>query len=265
MMGYSRAGYYKANRVIEDKTSKNELIADLVRERRKLIDYEGGKKLYKELKEIIADLEGPKVGRDKFFELLRENCFIIKRKRKYVKTTNSYHFYRKHKNLVKDKILTGPDQAVASDITYISTADDFLYLSLQTDLYSRKITGWDLSDSLSVEGSIRALKMTIKQSRNTVGMIHHSDRGIQYCCHAYTEHLDQHQIQISMTEENHCYENAIAERVNGILKQEFGLDKTYKNYKEAHKAIKQAIFIYNNYRKHWSLGLSTPNEVHNAA
>ena len=264
-MGYSKAAYYKANRVIEDKKSKNEKIAGMVIEWKQMMKNIGGKKLYDELKGEIGLMEGPKVGRDKFFDILRERGLLVKKKRKHAITTNSDHRFRKHKNLVKDTILTGPDQAVASDITYIRTQKCFLYLSLQTDLYSRKITGWDLSTSLSVEGSLRALGMTIGQSRNPNGMIHHSDRGIQYCCKAYVKKLKKNKMKISMTEENHCYENAIAERVNGILKQEFDLDSTFKNYQEAYKAVKQAIFIYNNYRKHWSLVLSTPMQVHTAA
>lgn len=264
-MGYSRAGYYKANRVIEMNECKSEKICIMVLDWKRLMKNIGGKKLYEHLRHEIEKLEGPRIGRDKFFDILRKRGLLVKRKRKYAKTTDSYHHFHKFKNLVKDTVLTGPDQAVASDITYLRTEKCFLYLSLQTDLYSRKITGWDLSYSLSVEGSMRALSMTIKQSRNPNGMIHHSDRGIQYCCKAYVKKLKNHKVRISMTEENHCYENAVAERVNGILKQEFELDCTFKNYKEAYKAVKQAIFIYNNYRKHWSLRLSTPMQIHNAA
>ena len=263
-MGNSRAGYYKANRVIEMKESKSEKICNLVLDWKRLMKHIGGKKLYEQLKDEIAKMEGPKIGRDKFFDILRERHLLVKRKRNYAKTTDSYHRFHTYENLVKDLILTGPDQAVASDITYLRTEKCFLYLSLQTDLYSRMITGWDLSYSLSVEGSMRALGMTIKQSRNPNGMIHHSDRGIQYCCKAYIKKLKKHKMRISMTEENHCYENAVAERVNGILKQEFELDCTFKNYKEAYKAVKQAIFIYNYYRKHWSLGLCTPVQIHKA-
>lgn len=264
-MGYSRAGYYKANRVIEEKESKSDKIVEMVMEWKRLMKNIGGKKLYDELKRKIDLLDGPKIGRDKFFDILRKRRLLVKRKRKYAKTTDSYHRFYKYKNKVKGTKLTGPDQAVASDITYIRTEKSFLYLSLQTDLYSRKITGWDLSNSLSVEGSIRALNMTVRQSRNPHDTIHHSDRGIQYCCNAYIKKLKKHKMRISMTEENHCYENAIAERINGILKQEFNLDCTFKNYKEAYKAVKQAIFVYNNYRKHWSLGLSTPMQIHQAA
>jgi putative transposase len=264
-MGYSRAAYYKAVRVIEMKEIKSEMIFQMVLEWKRLMKNIGGKKLYDHLKHEIEKLDGPRIGRDKFFNILRERGLLVKKKRKYAKTTNSYHRFHTYKNIVKNTELTGPDQAVASDITYLRTEKCFLYLSLQTDLYSRKITGWDLSISLSVEGSIRALGMTIKQSRNPNGMIHHSDRGIQYCCKAYIEKLRKYKMQISMTEENHCYENAVAERINGILKQEFDLDSTFRNYKEAYKAVKQAIFIYNNYRKHWSLDLSTPMQIHNAA
>jgi putative transposase len=204
------------------------MIFQMVLEWKRLMKNIGGKKLYDHLKHEIEKLDGPRIGRDKFFNILRERGLLVKKKaqvRKDNELIPSLSYIQKHR---KKHELTGPDQAVASDITYLRTEKCFLYLSLQTDLYSRKITGWDLSISLSVEGSIRALGMTIKQSRNPNGMIHHSDRGIQYCCKAYIEKLRKYKMQISMTEENHCYENAVAERINGILKQEFDLDSTFR-------------------------------------
>jgi transposase InsO family protein len=156
-------------------------------------------------------------------------------------------------------------QGWASDITYIRTAGDFMYLFLLTDAFSRKIVGWHLSDSLKVEGALDALKMAIRQCPKTEGLIHHSDRGIQYCCKGYTELLKDKKIKISMTEENHCYENAMAERVNGILKQEYGLDETFSTERLTMKAVKEAIWSYNMERPHWSLGLATPEWIHQAA
>lgn len=224
----------------------------------------GGKKLYKWLKKDI-EKAGIKLGRDKFFELLGKNNLLVKRKRKYVYTTDSWHHFHVYKNLLKQKQLQKAHQGWVSDITYIRTSKDFMYLFLITDAYSRKIVGWHLSDSLKVEGAIDALKMAIRQCPDTKDVIHHSDRGIQYCCKGYTELLKTAKMQISMTEENHCYENAMAERVNGILKQEYGLDETFINEGITVRAVKEAIWSYNMERPHWSLQLCTPEQIHQAA
>lgn len=205
------------------------------------------------------------MGRDKFFALLKRRGLLVKRKKKWARTTDSWHFYHKHKNKLKKKVLTGANQAYVSDITYLRTKNGFVYLFLQTDAWSRMITGWCVSESLGIEGAVKALRMTLSGCTSTKGVIHHSDRGIQYCCKEYTAILKQHQMQISMTEENHCYENATAERVNGILKDEFLLDQTFENKAAAKKAVKQAIHTYNCLRPHWSLDLSTPTQIHNAA
>jgi putative transposase len=138
-------------------------------------------------------------------------------------------------------------------------------LFLITDAYSRKIVGWTVSESLRIEGAVEALQMAIKQCVNTQGVIHHSDRGIQYCSHDYVKVLRKNRLVISMTEENHCYENAIAERVNGILKMEYGLDETFKGSKQLLQAVKQAVWLYNTERPHWSLQLCTPEQIHRAA
>lgn len=244
--------------------TQEDIVIQLVQEIRRYQPKLGGKKLYKLLKEDLDKLPGT-IGRDKFFDILRKRGLLVKRRKKYVTTTDSYHHFHKYKNKFKDKVLTGPNQAYVSDITYLRTRKGFVYLFLQTDAYSRKITGWDLSYSLAIEGAIRALKMTIKQCGNTKGSIHHSDRGIQYCCKEYVRLLKRHKMEISMTEENHCYENAMAERVNGILKDEFLLDETFANKEMALKAVKEAITSYNTRRPHWSLNLCTPDQIHQAA
>lgn len=223
----------------------------------------GGKKLYKLLKADLEKLHSSP-GRDRFFEILRKKGLLVKRKRKYVRTTDSYHRFHKYKNKLKGKKLTGPNQAYVSDITYLRTREGFVYLFLQTDAFSRMITGWDLSDSLAIEGAIRALQMTLKQG-GKCNAIHHSDRGLQYCSNDYVKILKDNKMDISMTEEHHCYENAIAERVNGILKQEFLLDEQFQDKDSALKAVKEAIQSYNNLRPHWSLNLCTPLQMHNAA
>jgi putative transposase len=260
----SRSGYYKKLNKTHSRLLDEELLTGMVHEIRRRHPCMGGKKLYKWLKKDI-DKAGIKMGRDKFFELLRKNNLLVKRKRKYVYTTDSWHHFHVYKNLLKHRELQKAHQGWVSDITYIRTSKDFMYLFLITDAYSRKIVGWHLSESLKVEGAIDSLKMAIKQCPQTKDVIHHSDRGIQYCCKGYTELLKGAKIKISMTEENHCYENAMAERVNGILKQEYGLDATFINEGMAARAVKEAIWSYNMERPHWSLQLFTPEQIHQAA
>lgn len=243
---------------------KDELLLRLVSGIRMRHPCMGGKKLYFRLKDDIDRL-GIHIGRDKFFELLAKNGLLVKRRRKYVSTTDSYHRFRVYKNQLRDKMLTKSHQGWVSDITYIRTGKDFSYLFLITDAYSRKIVGWQLSDSLKIAGAVGALKMAVKQCPATEGLVHHSDRGIQYCSKDYVKLLQKAKIKISMTEENHCYENATAERVNGILKQEYGLDETFKSQSHAEKAVKEAISSYNMDRPHWSLNLATPQQMHIAA
>jgi putative transposase len=207
---------------------------------------------------MVMDL---KVGRDKLFDILRDHDMLVKRKKASCKTTDSYHRFHKYKNLVKDMRVTTPNQVWVADITYIRTINGFCYLALITDMFSRKIVGYDISDSLELAGCMRALKMALAKARPADGLVHHSDRGIQYCSNQYVEKLKKRNIRISMTEENHCYENAIAERVNGILKDEFYLDQTFFSKKAASAATDNAINIYNNKRLHLSLGYKTPNMV----
>ncbi len=240
------------------------MVGELINEIRAHQPRLGGKKLYHLLKDDIHKIDAG-LGRDKFFDILRKKNLLVKRRKKYVYTTDSFHRFRVYKNALKNKILTSAHQAMASDITYLRTRDGFIYLFLITDVYSRKITGWALSDSLSIEGALKALRMAIKQCPKREGIIHHSDRGIQYCSHEYVALLKKQKMTISMTEENHCYENAMAERVNGILKDEFLLDEVFANKPIALKAVKESIETYNTRRPHWSLKLCTPEQVHRAA
>jgi transposase InsO family protein len=203
-----------------------------------------------------------KVGRDTLFKVLRDNNMLTLRKKYSCRTTNSYHRFYKYNNIIKDMEVTKPNQVWAADITYIRTLNGFCYLALITDMYSRKIVGYDLSDSLELNGCVRALNKAIYQAKNIKGLIHHSDRGIQYCSNIYTQILKLKKINISMTEENHCYENALAERVNGILKDEFYLDQTFMNTAHAKRATKNAINLYNQIRLHLSLDFKTPNMVY---
>ena len=182
-----------------------------------------------------------KVGRDTLFKILRKHHMLTLRKKYSCRTTNSYHRFYKYKNRIKNMKITKPNQVWASDITYIRTLNGFCYLALITDMYSRKIVGYDLSDSLELKGCVRALNKALYQVKNSKGLIHHSDRGIQYCSNVYNKILKRKKIEISMTEENHCYENALAERVYGILKDEFYLGQPFMNKAHAKRAAKNEI------------------------
>jgi transposase InsO family protein len=260
----SRSAYYKSLKAHVLCVFAEALVIDLVLSERRLQPRIGGRKLYWLLGSDIR-LIVPHMGRDKFFALLRKYDLLVARKRQYRKTTNSYHHFHKYSNLVKGLSITGPNQVWASDITYLRTDHSFVYLSLLTDLYSRKIVGWYVSNSLSIEGSVKALKCALRGRPVHTSLTHHSDRGVQYCSHDYVNILKKNKIEISMTEENHCYENAIAERVNGILKDEYLLDRTFKDLNHAQKACEEAIELYNTRRPHLSLAFKTPEQVHNAA
>jgi len=237
------------------------MIIKIVRERRKSLPREGVRKLIKSLDQEF-NKANIKVGRDTLFKVLRKHKMLTLRKKYSMKTTNSHHRFYKYGNIIKELEITRPNQVWASDITYIRTVKGFCYLALITDMYSRKIVGYDLSDSLELKGCVRALNKAIYQTKTTKGLIHHSDRGIQYCSNVYTQILQRKKIEISMTEENHCYENAMAERVNGILKDEFYLDQTFETIAHAKKTAKNAINLYNQIRLHLSLNFKTPNMVY---
>lgn len=203
-----------------------------------------------------------KVGRDTLFNILRKHNMLTLRKKPTYRTTNSLHRFYKYHNIIKDLKASRPNQIWVSDITYIRTIKGFCYLALITDMYSRRIVGHDISNSLELKGCVRALNKALYQAKSIKGLIHHSDRGIQYCSNVYTQILKRNNIGISMTEENHCYENAMAERINGILKDEFYLDQTFDSLQHAKRATKNAINLYNEIRLHLSLDYKTPNMVY---
>ena len=258
--GLKRDAYYKYQRRTNRNLAVKETVLSMVKERRTDLPREGGKKMYRALKKDIQR-KGIKLGRDQLFDILRDQDLLVRRKRSFVKTTNSYHKFHKYNNLIKDKKIYRSNQVWVSDITYIRLTHGHCYLALITDVYSRKIVGFDISNSLELAGCLRALKMAMRQAQPKRKLIHHSDRGLQYCSNQYVEQLQKHHIHISMTEENHCYENAIAERVNGILKDEFYLDQNFANVELARKASENAISLYNNKRLHLSLGYKTPNQI----
>ncbi len=220
----------------------------------------GTRKLYFLLKDKLQS-NHLKVGRDKLFAFLRSEHLLIKPRKSYTKTTMSKHWLHKHPNLVKGNVFTEPERLWVSDITYLKTKEGNSYLSLVTDACSRKIMGHHLSNDLKTEGVVEALKMAVKKRIHTHPLIHHSDRGLQYCSGEYQGELARHKIKPSMTDGYDCYQNALAERVNGILKEEF-LIQTYNTLDEARKVIEQSIDIYNTKRPHLSLQYQTPESVH---
>ena len=203
------------------------------------------------------------IGRDRFIEVLRAHELLLKPLPQKPTTTHYKPYLPTFSNLIKDKSIERANEAWVSDITYLKTDEGYLYLSLITDLGTRKILGYQCSDSLETQGCIKALEQALKTLGKTdQAPIHHSDRGSQYASHAYVQKLKEHGLAISMTEENHCYENAVAERVNGILKQEYALGCQFATKSLAKKAVDQVILIYNNYRLHKSLNYQTPNQVY---
>ncbi len=265
LFGISRQAYYKFQSKLDRQQIQHPIILDLVQVQRRIQPRSGTKKVYRKIKPELMKI-GIKFGRDKLFDLLREENQLVPRRKNFTKTTQSYHRFRKYSNLISDLEKTHPEQVWVSDITYIRTKNGFLYLSLITDAYSKQIMGFELSDNQKASSSVRALKQAIK-SRKYPGnkLIHHSDRGFQYCSPEYIAVLESNGIDISMTTKYDPYENAIAERVNGILKSEFYMDQTFTNQKEAMREIKKTIMIYNTIRLHMSCNYLTPVEAHKRA
>ncbi len=260
----SRQNYYALRRLRGRRQIDEGLILELVKRERQLQPRLGGRKLLHLLSPELSEAN-VSIGRDRFFELLAEHNMLVPRKPGKARTTDSRHYLPTFRNLLDDLTLTAPNQAWVSDITYIRTDEAFVYASLITDAYSRKIVGFYLSDSLDVSLSLGALDMALADLPDQAYPIHHSDRGGQYCSHAYVNRLKGRSLPISMTEILHCYENAKAERVNGILKQEYEMDRTFKTKEQARVALEQAVFLYNTRRPHTSLDYRVPEEVHKQA
>ena len=260
----SRQNYYKKKEEGKTKMINEQYVIELVKRERLLQPMLGGRKLLSRIQRELLS-EDIHIGRDCFFGILRKHGLLIRRRRNQSRTTYSNHSFRTYGNLFKECFPQGPGQAWVSDITYIRTEEGFIYLSLITDAFSRKIIGYDSGDNLEVTGCMKALKQALRQLPCHQNPIHHSDRGSQYCCKDYIGLLKRHCIQISMTEENHCYENAMAERLNGILKHEYGLKRKFKTKVQAIAAIRQGIKLYNELRPHYKLDMQTPAEVHELA
>ncbi len=238
---------------------QHQQILALVKEKRMKQPRLGTRKLHYLLQQ---ERKSHHVGRDKLFSILRANNLLVKPRKPYRKTTDSQHWLKKHKNLLASIELTKPEQVWVADITYIPTKQGHSYLSLVTDAYSKRIMGYHLSQSLSAEECLKALQMAIKERKYTPQLIHHSDRGLQYCSEDYQQMLGKAGIQPSMTEQSDPYQNAVAERVNGILKDEFNLEQGFVRHLEAVKVIKESVEIYNQFRPHLSCGYLTPQQMH---
>jgi transposase InsO family protein len=262
VLNISRQGYYlilKRNR--QGKQTHSQIV-ELVKKVRKRHKYMGGKKLHGKLRPKLEELT-VKCGRDKFFDILRKEKLLVKFHKKFVRTTQSKHMFYKYPNLIKDIEITRSEQVFVSDITYIRTKKRFMYLFLITDAYSKQIMGWELSDNLKTINAVKALKMALNNRRYPEReLIHHSDRGFQYCNPLYIEVLDKNIIKISMTTRYDPYENAVAERVNGILKTEYQVGDGFIGEKDARREIRYAIWLYNSDRPHLSCMGMVPVEAH---
>lgn len=260
----SRQNYYKARIHRQRKAVDEQLVRQLVESERAQQPRLGGLKLHSILTDRLQ-VAGVRMGRDRFFEVLRNQALLLAPLPKAPRTTNSNHSLPVFTNLIKGLELTGPNQVWVSDITYIRTQEDFVYLSLITDKYSRKVVGYHVGRTLDAQDTLKALSMALAQLPEGVHPIHHSDRGCQYCSHEYVKELKEHGMSVSMTEQDHCAENAMAERVNGILKQEYFLNYTFQSVAQVCKAVDEAVWLYNTRRPHRSLGLCTPEEIHRKA
>jgi transposase InsO family protein len=245
------------------RSVKEEIILEMVNSIRQKMPRLGGRKLMRLILERTDDQI--KIGRDGFFNLLRGHDLLIRRRKHRVITTNSFHWLRKYPNLIKNLPVIRSNQVWVSDITYIRTEEGFLYLFLVTDLYSRRILGWKLADNMESDNAVMALEQAIENAKGLVrGTIHHSDRGMQYCSGDYVKLLTKNQMKISMTENGDPYENAVAERVNGILKDEWLYELQLKNKRHTLEIMNQIIALYNENRPHLSLNYQTPEMVYNS-
>jgi putative transposase len=264
-VGMTRANYYARRRRRQRRQVDGDLAVALVSAERKLQPRLGTRKVRVLIQaQLLA--AGVKLGRDRLFEVLRAVGLLIEPlASEYPRTTDSYHCLPVFTNQVKDRTLSKPNEVWVSDLTYLRTEEGFLYLALVTDKYSRKIVGYHCGDTLEAVGCIGALEMALAALPAGVRPTHHSDRGSQYCCHEYVNALVARGLGISMTEQDHCAENALAERMNGILKCEYGLGRRMKAKEQARRAVDQAVSLYNTRRPHTALQYRFPEAVHSLA
>ena len=261
LFGKTRQAYYRKLNYNYQEYAEDGIILDLVQEYRQDMGHIGGRKLWS----LINTRPGASftIGRDRLFDLLDREHLKVHRKRRSTRTTYSSKWMHQWPNLIRDIVPTAANQIWVSDITYVDTQHGFVYLHLVTDAYSKKILGWCLSPTLHTDYTLQALQMAIRNAGCELdGLIHHSDRGCQYCCERYVKLLQDNRILISMTECGNPRENAIAERVNGILKTEWLNDEHFVNINDARRRIAEVIDIYNNKRPHLSLDYATPSQAY---
>jgi len=261
LFGLTRQAVYSHIKLSYIKGFQNKLVLNLVDKIRVHHPKMGTRKLYNIMKPQLINWN-INIGRDKLFNLLKVNGLLVKRKKRRYITTDSNHPYRKYENLIVDFIPYQANQLWVSDITYLKVEQQFYYLFLLTDAYSRKICGYKLSDNMEACNAVDCLQMGIDNANSTRGLIHHSDRGIQYCSHEYVKLLQDNKLRISMTQDGNPTDNSIAERINGILKQEYLFMEKYKNYEELKKEVDKAVYKYNELRPHLSCDMLTPLEAH---
>ena len=263
--GVTRQAYYQNNWKGIDISIEEDLILKEVLSIRKRHPRMGTRKLYKKLQSFMLEHQ-VKMGRDTLFNLLSANHLLVRKRKRRIQTTQSFHWLRKYPNQIRDFTPTGPNQLWVSDITYWKINNNYVYISFITDAYSHKIVGYHVAETLKSVETIQALKMAlsglIKETESHFQLVHHSDRGVQYCCHGYVKLLQDNNIKISMSENGDPLENAIAERVNGIIKDEYLNDYEVKNIKEAKKVLAFVVDLYNKERPHMSIGNLYPEEVH---
>jgi transposase InsO family protein len=264
VFGISKQAYHQRIQSDQQKENEHKIVLDEVAKIRKKMSQTGTRKLFEMLQPALHKHD-IKMGRDALFDLLRYKGLLVRKTKRFHITTDSKHFYYTAPNRIKDLEINHSEQALVSDITYIKTDEGHAYLALVTDAYSKKIMGWSFDNNMKVSMVKEALTMAHNNCKHHhENIIHHSDRGLQYCCPDYTEFAGKKGFIMSTTQQSDPYENAIAERINGILKYEFGLRKTIASIAIARAMIKEAVDIYNNDRLHWSLDLKTPQVVHNA-
>ena len=261
----SRQNYYAQRRHRQRRQVDAELVVGLVKRERRMQPRLGTRKLHHLLKAELKQA-GVRIGRDRMFEELRQSDLLLAPvPAAYPHTTQSWHNLPVFRNLLKEKQARRPNEVWVSDLSYLRTQEGYLYMALVTDQYSRKIVGWNVGESLEAVGCVQALERALAQLPAQSKPIHHSDQGSQYCCHEYVQRLQERGLGISMTESNHCAENALAERMNGILKQEYGLGGEFASKADARRAAAQSIQLYNTRRPHTSLGYQVPQVVHESA
>jgi transposase InsO family protein len=264
--GITRQAYYQNNWEGISTTLEEDLIIQRVKKIRETHRRMGTRKLYEMLQPFMLEHQ-IKIGRDALFNMLSANHLLVRKRKRRIQTTNSYHWLRKHPNLISKFVPTEPNQLWVSDITYwkIKT-DEHLYISFITDAYSRKIVGYQVAQTMEAIESIQALQMALSAlgAESHLHLIHHSDRGIQYCSHAYVKLLQDYNIKISMTESGDPLENALAERINGIIKEEYLETYDISNLKDAKKLLKSVVELYNTERPHMSISNLTPNIIHHS-